>query len=227
MRTHFTAANLIPEGDLAVRTRQGVSLLADALRTLRPGLGEEETAAIAEKVLIAATGASPDTAAPATREILFLDHRQVDRLAHLAAEGAHDITAYLKTKANVTAHESPRAPATSVAGRRHRPRGRAGARCAGPVHRRAARGGRRRCPGWPRIRLGHRKDAHCSTARREDSAHVLAVTGDDARPDVVGRFPAIGSAIWASRSATRRSWKRRLERAALRRSSRVRLSAVS
>ena len=38
---------------------------------------------------------------------------------------------------------------------------------------------------------------------------------------------ALGSARRASRSAIRRSWKRRLERAALSRSSRVRLSAVS
>lgn len=36
-----------------------------------------------------------------------------------------------------------------------------------------------------------------------------------------------GSAMRASRSATRRSWKRRFERAALSRSSRVRLSVVS
>lgn len=36
-----------------------------------------------------------------------------------------------------------------------------------------------------------------------------------------------GSVMRASRSATRRSWKRRLDRAALSRSSRVRLSAVS
>lgn len=110
MRTHFTTASLVPTEDLAVRTRHGISLLAAALCTLRPGLGEEEAAAIAEKVLIAATGASPDTvarrpdtAAPATREILFLGRRQVDRLALLAAEGADDITAYLKTKTNVTA----------------------------------------------------------------------------------------------------------------------------
>ena len=110
MRTHFTTAGLIPAQDLAVRTRHGISLLAAALRTLRPGLGDQEAAAIAEEVLIAATGASPDTAArrpdtdtPATREILFLGRRQVDRLAHLAADGADDITAYLKTKAHVTA----------------------------------------------------------------------------------------------------------------------------
>ncbi|MFH8257796.1 type I-E CRISPR-associated protein Cas7/Cse4/CasC [Streptomyces roseolus] len=110
MRTHFTAAELIPEKDLAVRTRHGISLLADALRTLRPGLGGEEAAVIAEKILTTATGASPDTAArrpdtaaPATKEILFLGRRQVERLAHLAAEGADDITAYLKTKANITA----------------------------------------------------------------------------------------------------------------------------
>ncbi|MFK0142611.1 type I-E CRISPR-associated protein Cas7/Cse4/CasC [Streptomyces murinus] len=109
MREHFTTASLIPAQDLAVRTRHGISLLAAALHTLRPGLGEEEAAAIAEKVLIAATGASPDTAArrpdtaaPATREILFLGRRQVDRLAQLAAEAADDITAYLKTKAHVT-----------------------------------------------------------------------------------------------------------------------------
>ncbi|MFC8016636.1 type I-E CRISPR-associated protein Cas7/Cse4/CasC [[Kitasatospora] papulosa] len=110
MRTHFTTASLVPAEDLAVRTRHGISLLAAPLCTLRPGLGDEEAAAIAEKVLVAATGASPDTtarrqetAAPATREILFLGRRQVDRLAHLAAEGADDITAYLKTKANITA----------------------------------------------------------------------------------------------------------------------------
>ncbi|MER8118973.1 type I-E CRISPR-associated protein Cas7/Cse4/CasC [Streptomyces sp. NPDC094031] len=110
MREHFTTAGLIPAQDLAVRTRHGISLLAAALHTLRPGLGEEEAATIAEKILIAATGASPDTAArrpdtaaPATREILFLGCRQVDRLAHLAADAADDITAYLKTKANVTA----------------------------------------------------------------------------------------------------------------------------
>ncbi|MFF2228332.1 type I-E CRISPR-associated protein Cas7/Cse4/CasC [Streptomyces globisporus] len=110
MREHFTTAGLIPAQDLAVRTRHGISLLAAALHTLRPGLGEQEAATIAEKILIAATGASPDTAArrpdtaaPATREILFLGRRQVDRLAHLAAEATDDITAYLKTKANVTA----------------------------------------------------------------------------------------------------------------------------
>ncbi|MEU8542990.1 type I-E CRISPR-associated protein Cas7/Cse4/CasC [Streptomyces sp. NPDC048717] len=109
MRTHFTTAGLIPDQDLAVRTRQGISLLADALRPLRPGLDKETAAALAEKVLVAATGASPDTArhpdtdAPATKEILFLGRRQIARLAHLAAEAADDITAYLKTKANVTA----------------------------------------------------------------------------------------------------------------------------
>ncbi|MET9779072.1 type I-E CRISPR-associated protein Cas7/Cse4/CasC [Streptomyces sp. NPDC006367] len=110
MRTHFTTAGLVPAQDLAVRTRHGISLLTAALGPLCPGLDEEKTAAIAEKVLIAATGASPDTAArrpdtaaPATKEILFLGRRQIDRLAHLAADGAADITAYLKTKANVTA----------------------------------------------------------------------------------------------------------------------------
>ncbi|MFJ4703012.1 type I-E CRISPR-associated protein Cas7/Cse4/CasC [Streptomyces sp. NPDC088768] len=110
MRNHFTSAGLIPAQDLAVRTRHGISLLADALHTLRPGLDDEKASGIAEKVLIAATSASADTAArradnaaPATKEILFLGRRQVDRLAHLAAEGADDIALYLKTRANITA----------------------------------------------------------------------------------------------------------------------------
>lgn len=109
MRTHFVSAGLVPEQDLSVRTRHGISVLAAALHILRPDLGEEEAATVAEKVLLAATQSTPDTAArrpgttaPATKEILFLGRRQVDRLARLAAEGADDITAHLRTKANVT-----------------------------------------------------------------------------------------------------------------------------
>ncbi|GLF98166.1 type I-E CRISPR-associated protein Cas7/Cse4/CasC [Streptomyces yaizuensis] len=113
MREKFTTAGLVPAEDLAVRTRHGIGLLATSLCTLRPGLGKEAAAEIAEKVLTQATGASTDTAAtrrkttvtsaPPTKEILFLGHRQIDRLAALAAEGADDITAFLKTRTNATA----------------------------------------------------------------------------------------------------------------------------
>ncbi|MCX4681568.1 type I-E CRISPR-associated protein Cas7/Cse4/CasC [Streptomyces sp. NBC_01433] len=113
MRTRFSTADLIPAQDLSARTRQGIGQLATAIAERCPGLDGGQAAELAETVLTFATGASADTAsarrkttvanAPVTREILFLGLRQIDRLAELAAEGADDIAAFLKKKANATA----------------------------------------------------------------------------------------------------------------------------
>ncbi|MFB7836108.1 type I-E CRISPR-associated protein Cas7/Cse4/CasC [Streptomyces sp. NPDC056056] len=112
MREHFATAGLIPADDLSARTRQGIGLLTDAVLKKRPELGDT-AAEVAETVLNFATGATTDTAAsrrkttvaaaPATRETLFLGHRQITRLAELAAAGAEDIDAFLKTKENAAA----------------------------------------------------------------------------------------------------------------------------
>lgn len=113
MRTHFSTAGLIPALDLSVRTRQGIGQLATTITQRRPDLDGEQAAALAEKVLVFATGASVDAAsgrrkttvggAPVTRETLFLGLRQIGRLADLAVQGADDITTFLKTKANANA----------------------------------------------------------------------------------------------------------------------------
>ncbi|MCZ1012132.1 type I-E CRISPR-associated protein Cas7/Cse4/CasC [Streptomyces lydicus] len=113
MRIRFSASGLIPDEDLAVRTRHGIGLLTSALLERRADLDGDAAAEIAEKVFSFVTGVSADTAsahrkaavrhAPATRETLFLGRRQIDRLAHLAADGADDISAFLKSKANATA----------------------------------------------------------------------------------------------------------------------------
>lgn len=112
MREHFLTAGLVPAEDLGVRTRQGIGLLTDALLQQRPDLGDS-AAAVAEAVLGFVTGASTDTAAsrrktkvtaaPATRETLFLGRRQIARLAELTATGAGNISAFLKVKENAAA----------------------------------------------------------------------------------------------------------------------------
>ncbi|MFD6465349.1 type I-E CRISPR-associated protein Cas7/Cse4/CasC [Streptomyces goshikiensis] len=112
MREHFLSAGLIPAEDLGVRTRQGIGLLTDALLQQSPDLGETATA-VAETVLGFVTGATTDTAAarrktkvtaaPATRETLFLGRRQITRLAELTIPGIDDISAFLKIKENAAA----------------------------------------------------------------------------------------------------------------------------
>ncbi|MET8605695.1 type I-E CRISPR-associated protein Cas7/Cse4/CasC [Streptomyces rubiginosohelvolus] len=113
MREHFTTAGLVPAQDLSDRTRNGVGQLAKAITALRPDLEGKAAADLAKKVLVFATGASVESpgarrpaaedAAPTTRETLFLGRRQISRIADLAVQGADDITAHLKVKANATA----------------------------------------------------------------------------------------------------------------------------
>ncbi|MFF4534265.1 type I-E CRISPR-associated protein Cas7/Cse4/CasC [Streptomyces sp. NPDC001407] len=124
MRTHFTTAGLVPAQDLSERTRQGIGWIAAELLERKPELGGENAAAVAEAVLVCATGAATDSAgarrkttvapASATRETLFLGRRQIARLAELAADGAEDITIFLKKKENAAAVRSAAASRDAV-----------------------------------------------------------------------------------------------------------------
>ncbi|MGV9556235.1 type I-E CRISPR-associated protein Cas7/Cse4/CasC [Streptomyces sp. NPDC003401] len=112
-RTYFEDEHLLEPGELGVRTKKVVEVLAERITALDPSLGEEEALALADETVRAAglktevpkrkADAAKETgvaAAPEAKYLVFLSARQFDGLARLAVEGAADITAFLKEKKN-------------------------------------------------------------------------------------------------------------------------------
>ncbi|MFJ4694592.1 type I-E CRISPR-associated protein Cas7/Cse4/CasC [Streptomyces sp. NPDC088766] len=112
-RTYFDDEHLLEPGELGVRTKKVVEVLAERIIALDPSLGEETALALADETVRAAglktevpkrkADAAKETgvaAAPEAKYLVFLSARQLDGLARLAVEGAADIAAFLKEKKN-------------------------------------------------------------------------------------------------------------------------------
>ncbi|MEV0318158.1 type I-E CRISPR-associated protein Cas7/Cse4/CasC [Streptomyces sp. NPDC050658] len=110
-RRYFT--ELLDPSELGVRTKRVAELLAERITALAPALEEAQALKIAAETLQTATGSKieppkrqaeaakkngTDEPAPASSYLMFLSARQLDGLAELAVEGAHDIKEFLKDK---------------------------------------------------------------------------------------------------------------------------------
>lgn len=120
-RTYFGDEHLLEPSELGVRTKKIVEVIADRITAIDSSLGRETARKLADETVKAtglktevpkrkadaakeaAKGAAveaEDAPAPEAKYLVFLSARQLDGLARLALEGAADITAFLKEKAN-------------------------------------------------------------------------------------------------------------------------------
>ncbi|MFJ9716135.1 type I-E CRISPR-associated protein Cas7/Cse4/CasC [Streptomyces sp. NPDC101213] len=111
-RTYFDDEHLLEPGELGVRTKKVVEVVAERITALDPSLGEAALALADETVKAAglktevpkrkaeAAKETGTAAAPEAKYLVFLSARQLDGLARLAVEGAADITVFLKEKKN-------------------------------------------------------------------------------------------------------------------------------
>lgn len=113
-REYFEDKQLLDPGELGVRTKKIVEVLADRIGTLETSLKGEQAEALATEVVqaaglqIAVPKRKAETAAkngeprplPEAKYLLFLSSRQLDALAGLAVEGAADSKAFFKDKEN-------------------------------------------------------------------------------------------------------------------------------
>jgi CRISPR system Cascade subunit CasC len=112
-RTYFGDEHLLDPSELGVRTKKVVEVLAKRITALEPSLSEDAALRIADETVKAAglktevpkrkadaAKESEPAPAPEAKYLVFLSARQLDGLARLAVDGASDITAYLKEKAN-------------------------------------------------------------------------------------------------------------------------------
>ncbi|MFD5491704.1 type I-E CRISPR-associated protein Cas7/Cse4/CasC [Streptomyces sp. NPDC127091] len=112
-RTYFKDEHLLDPSELGVRTKKIVEAIADRIAALDSSLTRETALHIADET-VKATGlkteipkrkadsakeGEPDPA-PEAKYLVFLSARQLDGLARHAADGAADITAFLKDKKN-------------------------------------------------------------------------------------------------------------------------------
>ncbi|MFJ6729797.1 type I-E CRISPR-associated protein Cas7/Cse4/CasC [Streptomyces sp. NPDC091281] len=107
--------DLLDPDELGVRTRRVAELLAERITALHPETDTAAALTMAAETLAAATGSKIEVPRrkaesakrkgepeppPESSYLMFLSSRQLDGLARLAIEGADDIKAYLKVKAN-------------------------------------------------------------------------------------------------------------------------------
>lgn len=113
--TRKTFQDLLPPGELGVRTKRVAELLAPRITALLPGIDGPQAWTLAAEVLQTATGSKIEppkrkvdaakkngeaAPAPESSYLMFLSARQLDALAELAVEGAGDIKAFFKDKDN-------------------------------------------------------------------------------------------------------------------------------
>ncbi|MFF3380837.1 type I-E CRISPR-associated protein Cas7/Cse4/CasC [Streptomyces sp. NPDC002680] len=113
-RTYFGDEYLLEPSELGVRTKKVVEVVAERIAALDPALSRETTLMLADET-VKATGlktevpkrkadaakeSAADAPAPEAKYLVFLSARQLDGLARLALDGAADIAAFLKEKAN-------------------------------------------------------------------------------------------------------------------------------
>ncbi|MGW2826499.1 type I-E CRISPR-associated protein Cas7/Cse4/CasC [Streptomyces sp. NPDC001443] len=112
-RTYFGDERLLDPGELGVRTKKVVEVLAERIAALDESLHGQQALELANAT-VQATGlktevpkrkadAAKDSGAAPTPEakyLVFLSSRQLDGLARHAVDGAADITAFFKEKAN-------------------------------------------------------------------------------------------------------------------------------
>ncbi|MET7456278.1 type I-E CRISPR-associated protein Cas7/Cse4/CasC [Streptomyces sp. NPDC005574] len=112
-RTYFADEHLLEPSELGVRTKKIVEVLAEQIASLDESLREEEALTLADET-VKATGLKTEvpkrkadaakesgaTPAPEAKYLVFLSARQIEGLARLAIDGAGDITAFFKVKAN-------------------------------------------------------------------------------------------------------------------------------
>ncbi|MEV8311825.1 type I-E CRISPR-associated protein Cas7/Cse4/CasC [Streptomyces flavidovirens] len=125
-RTYFGDEHLLEPSELGVRTKKVAEVLADRITNLDPSLPRPQALNLAAVVIESATGSKievpkrkadaakdgADDPAPESKYLMFLSSRQLDGLVKLALEGASDIKAYLKDRAN-------KARAKEIADTRH------------------------------------------------------------------------------------------------------------
>ncbi|MFF0479419.1 type I-E CRISPR-associated protein Cas7/Cse4/CasC [Streptomyces sp. NPDC004284] len=113
-REYFEEKQLLDPGELGVRTKKVVEVLADRIGTLETSLKGERAEELAAEVIqaaglqIAVPKRKAEAAAktgepeplPEAKYLLFLSSRQLDGLAGLAVEGAADGKAFFKDKEN-------------------------------------------------------------------------------------------------------------------------------
>ncbi|MEV5900048.1 type I-E CRISPR-associated protein Cas7/Cse4/CasC [Streptomyces sp. NPDC052127] len=112
-RTYFADEHLLEPSELGVRTKKVVEVLAERIAALDESLRGERALVLADET-VKATGlktevpkrkadAAKETGeipAPEAKYLVFLSARQLEGLARLALDGAADITAFFKDKAN-------------------------------------------------------------------------------------------------------------------------------
>ncbi|MFG2964927.1 MULTISPECIES: type I-E CRISPR-associated protein Cas7/Cse4/CasC [unclassified Streptomyces] len=112
-RTHFADEHLLDPSELGVRTKKVVEVVASRITALDASIDDETALRLADETVKAAglktevpkrkadaakeSGATP---APEAKYLVFLSARQLDGLARLAADGAANLTEYLKDKQN-------------------------------------------------------------------------------------------------------------------------------
>ncbi|SFC18856.1 type I-E CRISPR-associated protein Cas7/Cse4/CasC [Streptomyces aidingensis] len=113
IRTCFRDEHLLEPGELGVRTKKVVELLADRITGIDTSQTREDALRLADEAVKAAglktevpkrkadqTKDGAPAPVPETKYLVFLSARQLDGLARLALEGAADITRFLKDKKN-------------------------------------------------------------------------------------------------------------------------------
>ncbi|MEU9313450.1 type I-E CRISPR-associated protein Cas7/Cse4/CasC [Streptomyces sp. NPDC048256] len=112
-RTYFADEHLLEPSELGVRTKKVVEVLAERIAALDESLRGERALVLADEA-VKATGLKTEvpkrkadaaketgeTPAPEAKYLVFLSARQLEGLARLALDGAADISAFLKQKAN-------------------------------------------------------------------------------------------------------------------------------
>ncbi|MFI1508149.1 type I-E CRISPR-associated protein Cas7/Cse4/CasC [Streptomyces sp. NPDC020597] len=112
-RTYFADEHLLEPSELGVRTKKVVEVLAERIAALDESLRGDSALTLADET-VKATGLktevpkrkadaakeSGDTPVPEAKYLVFLSARQLEGLARLAVDGAADITAFFKDKAN-------------------------------------------------------------------------------------------------------------------------------
>ncbi|MPY33893.1 type I-E CRISPR-associated protein Cas7/Cse4/CasC [Streptomyces adustus] len=112
-RTYFDDERLLDPGELGVRTKKVVEVLAERIAALDESLRGQQALELANATVQATglktevpkrkadaakdSGAAP---APEAKYLVFLSSRQLDGLARHAVDGAADITAFFKEKTN-------------------------------------------------------------------------------------------------------------------------------
>lgn len=112
-RTYFADEHLLEPSELGVPTKNVVEVLAERIAARDESLRGERALVLADET-VKATGLKTEvskrkadaaketgeTPAPEAKYLVFLSARQLEGLARLAVDGAADITAFLKQKAN-------------------------------------------------------------------------------------------------------------------------------